>query len=649
MIARPSGRTLLAAPALALSLTGVLSGTLSGPSASAQAVADALAPGWTALPAETIACIRVPDARGFLASLREGTVLGQRVLTEERLNGFFDLYKEQNAEAWDEFNGNLERVGLTPEDVGDLMQEPWGAGWIMAPTDARPTPRNVLVFWADIDDDRIDTLYTALDNSEDLTERAVRTDVQIEGFDVRQYAIPENNQLDDGTLATFDDATDVTHLMITRLPGRLVAVMGTPEAEEEVAAAREAGGDLDWDSLSDIETVLGVLARYLDATVADGDGDGFAPRLAADPGVSAATQLGRGDADPTLAEVFIDVPTILEASHNTIERTNDAQQAQQFTAVTSALGLDDLGAFGGSIFAADRGLQLRGFLGSPAPRSGITGVFDGATLPAEPPAWVPAGVGYGHLALDLSQVWDLVLDVAAQTGGPQAVQQMEMANGMTAMFIQTDLVSALRSLGTAHRFVNLPQSEEIGNGEELQPFAVVWDLADPGIVQRIIAFGKQQLTAQPGVTAVDEQGFTGLRFEQPGGVSGAALLGPSNLVAGAGADLTDRVVTSLNNPPAPADALAGSAVFENGQDVLPYRDGFWFQFSDGGRDMVSAARGIMAAVLDNNVDPDVAQRIEALLPSDADLQASVGASVAQMRLEDGGIVMEGALATPAAE
>ena len=37
------------------------------------------------------------------------------------------------------------------------------------------------------------------------------------------------------------------------------------------------------------------------------------------------------------------------------------------------------------------------------------------------------------------------------------------------------------------------------------------------------------------------------------------------------------------------------------------------------------------------------------MPSDADLQAALGASVGQMRLEDNGIVMEGALSTPAAE
>lgn len=643
-IARPSRRALLAAPALAFSLAA-------GPSASAQAVAEALAPGWTALPAETIACVRVPDARGFLSSLREGTALGQRVLTEERLNGFFELFKEQNADEWGEFTTKLEEVGLTPEELGDLMQEPWGAGWVMAPTDARDTPRNVLVFWADLDEERIDTLYAALDNNEAMNDRAVRTDLQLGGCDVRQYAIPENDEAADDTPATFEDATDVTHLLITRLPGRVVATLGTPEAGEEVAAARAAGGDPDWDTLADVETVHGVLARYLDETTAGGDGDGFAPRLAADPGVAAATHLGRGEGDPTLAELFVDVPTILEFGRGAMEREGDAEQAQQFAAVTGALALDDLGAFAGSVFSADRGLQLRGFLGAPAPRTGLVGLLDGTTLPAAPPAWVPAGVGYGHLAFDLGKVWDLALDVATQTGGPEAAQQMQMANGMTGMFIQTDLVSALRSLGTAHRFVNLPQAEPVGDGaEQMQPFAIVWDLADPAIVQRIMAFGKQQMGAQPGVTAVDEQGFSGLRFEQPGGVSGAAMLGPSNLVVGAGGDLSDRVITSLNNPPAPADAMAGSAVFQTGQDVLPYREGFFFQFSDGGRDMVTAARQLMTMVLDaDNVDPEVAQKIEALMPSDADLLAAVGASVGQMRLEDGGIVMEGAMATPDAE
>ena len=424
---------------------------------------------------------------------------------------------------------------------------------MLAPSAARDAPQNAVLFWADLAEDRIDTLYTALDNSENLNDRAVRTDLQLGGFDVRQYAVPVNNEPTGDAPATFANATDVTYLLVTRLPGRLVAVMAPATAGEEIAAARAAGGEPDWDLLADVETTHGVLARYLDASTDGGENDGFAPRLAADPGVASATQLGRGDAAPTLAELFIDVPTILEVGHATIERGNDPEQARQFTAVTEALGLDDLGAFAGSVFSADRGLQMRGFLGSPAPRSGLTGMLDGTTLPATPPAWVPADVGYGHLAFDLSKAWDLALEVAAETAGPQAVQQMQMANGMTGMFIQTDLVTALRSLGTAHRFVNLPQSEELSDGQELQPFAVVWDLADPAVVQRIIAFGKQQIGSQPGVSVVDEQGFTGLRFDQPqGGVSGAALLGPSNLVLGVGGDLADRVVTSLNNPPAPA-------------------------------------------------------------------------------------------------
>ena len=67
--------------------------------------------------------------------------------------------------------------------------------------------------------------------------------------------------------------------------------------------------------------------------------------------------------------------------------------------------------------------------------------------------------------------------------------------------------------------------------------------------------------------------------------------------------------------------------------------------------MVAGVRQLMNVVLDANsgVDPELAQRIEALMPSDEDLQAAVGASVGQMRLEDSGIIMEGAMATPAAQ
>ena len=366
--------SVLAAPILAVS------SLFPAPAASAQAVAEKLAPGWAALPAETIACVRVPDTRGFLASLREGTALGQRVLTEERLNGFFELFKEQNADEWGEFTTQLEEVGLSPEELGELMQEPWGAGLVMAPTDARNTPRSIALFWADLDEERIDSLYTALDHNEDMNERAVRTDLQLGGCDVRQYAIPENNDAADDTPVTFDNATDVSHLLVTRLPGRVVVAMGIPESADAVTKARAAGGDLDWDTLTDIETVHGVLDRYLNHTTAGGDADGFVPRLAANPGVADATHLSRPELDPTLAELFVDIPTILEFSRAAMQREDNAEQAEQFAAVSDALGLDRLGAFAGSVYSANGGLQMRGFLGAPAPRAGLAGMLDGLSL-----------------------------------------------------------------------------------------------------------------------------------------------------------------------------------------------------------------------------------------------------------------------------
>ena len=615
-----------------------------------QAVAEPLAPGWTALPAETIACVRMPDTRGFLASLREGTALGQKVLTNERLSGLVTLFQERNTEGWETFTTSLSDVGLTPSELGGLLQEPWGAGWVLAPSETRDTPRSAVVFWADLEEEHIDTLYTVLDQNDSLNYRAARTDLQLVGHAVRQYAIPQNDPAENGAPATLANATDLSHLLITRLPGRMVAVIGTPESAPQVAQARDTGGDLNWDQLTDVETLHGIISRYL-AHAATGDDDGFAPRLAADPGISGATHLSRGDQAPTFAEWFIDVPTILSFGQKTMRQQNGPEQADQFAAVSSALGLDQLGAFAGSVFSTDRGLQLRGFLGAPAPRRGLAALLDGATLPAAPPAWVPSDVGYGHLAFDLSKVWDLTLDVATQVGGPQAAQQLQFANAMAGGVVQSDIPTVLRSLGTAHRFVNLAaQAPNPQHPDQIisQPFALIWDLADAAVMQRLMAFLTQQAGAQPGVTAAEEQGFSGLRFDQQG-VSGAAMLGTSNLVFGIGGDLTDRVVTGLNNPPAPADTMAQDEVFLSGQAVLPYQDGFFFQFSDGGRDLVAAARQIMTVALAPTVDPEAARQIEALMPSDDDLRAAVGASVAQMRLSDGGIILEGALATPEAE
>ena len=603
------------------------------------AVAQDITSGWAALPAETVACLRMPDTRSFLDALRANTVLGQRVLTEDRIAGFIQLLKDENAEGWTEFETNLESLGLTSEDLNDLIQEPWGAGWVMVPTETRDTPQSTLLFWADLDEDRIDQLEAALDQNEGDQANVQRTDLELGGVTVREYT-----QAEEG---------DESLLLVTRLPGRVIVAAGIPElgqmAQAEGADAGQAGIDL--------EAVHGVLDRYITDTRAGAADIGFAPRMAAVPGVAAATALGRDAATPTAAELFVDLPAIMDTFKTGVAQgvaaggMNDPESQQQVTAVFEALGLNDLGVLATSAYAGEGGLQFRGFLGASAPRHGLVGMLDGTTLPAAPPAWVPNDVGYAHVAFDLGNLWDLAIDIAQATGGPEGVQQIQQANSMAGMFIQTDIQSALRSLGTAHRIISMPTEIAPGDlaGESVQPTVFVWEPTDAGVLQRIFAFAKQSMGSQPGVELADEQGFSGLRFEQQG-ASGAALLGPDHMIVGVGGTIIDRLLPLLSAPPAPANAMTGSDVFRDGEALLPYREGFFFQISDGGRDLANTMKQIMTSVMAESSDnPEITQRIADLMPADEDLRAALGSSVAQMYLDEGGVVFEGAVATPAAE
>ena len=629
------------------------------PAASAPAT-----PGWEALPAETIACFRMPNTQAFLKTFRGQTAMGQRVLTQERFDQALELIKEQAGGDWDQFVEELEEYGFTFDDLLEIAQNNWGAALVADPR-GDELPRFMLLAWADLEDADIDRIYAAIDkaNQDNPDQDTRRVDLELAGVSVRQYSTAEtglDNEEDWENAKTIK--IDETHGLLARVPGRMMLALGFPQSADKVRQLLAQGQAIDWDEATEVESVQGVFARFLEAQNGGGD-KAFATNMLAQPEAAAAVEGGL-----PLMEFYADTGRILSLIGAGIELDSGAENAQQYREVIRSLGLDTLGVLAGSVRYGDNAVRSDLFLQMPN-RTALPATLDGQELPAAPPAWVPAGVTYFHLAYDLGKLYDVVIQTVQDIGGPDAMQNVQLANHQVQAIVQADIRSILSALGTRHAIMLLEgrqvtfQEEEydfdtqatktVQKTQFMRPGAFVWDLADAGVVNRLVVAAKNFIPlAGPdsGLAPAEEQGFTGIRLSK-GSVPGGLMLGRGKLVVSFGPEVTEQTLSLINNPPAGDKALANSPLFGEGQQIMQHRDGVMYFIQDGGQDLVNTKKQVLAEMdnPDAGLDPELAQRITALFPSDDDLRASMGVSVGQSYLTGNGLILQNVIATPAAE
>ncbi|MEM6853657.1 MAG: hypothetical protein AAF593_04525 [Planctomycetota bacterium] len=668
-----------AATTLVVTMCGLMSPTTSAEPGS----------GWQALPADTVFAVRMPHTQAFLEDLHANTLAGQTIFTAEKFDEVMRLIESENEADWQDMVEGLAEYGFTLDDLLTIAQNNWGMGIVASPREGEALPYMMMIAWADMEEADIDRVYAAIDkadeeNSDNTDMR--RVDYDLAGLPVRQYSNAEMGMdrevswdLPDG----FENMTeeqmeahwanvekmnaeaefakiDETHLLLTRAPGRMLMAIAFPQSSDKVREMMAAGGEIDWDEATDVASAQEVFGQYLSALDGGAD-DSFAARILAEPDAAAAVS-----SENTLFEYYADGPQLIELLGYIIANESGEADAAQYRTVMESLGFDGLGVVAGSAHLTDGAFRLDTFIQMASPRAGLLGTLDGQTLSAAPPAWVPAGTSYFHLAYDLGKLYDVVINTVQQLAGPDVMQQVQMGNMMVQGQVQADIPTILRSLGTRHSIIATESQDVTFETEEydfetesfktvettmtMQPVALVWELADPGVWNRVMTVGKNFAPIAGGeIEIVDEQGFTGMRINTVGLPMGF-MLGQGKLVYGVGPDVTARVLAAINNPPADDASLLGSALYQEGDALINYQDSIGFSIQDAGTDMINGKKQIMQALdADSGMEPTLIEQIKALLPSDADLEAAFGVSVGQIVMTESGLVYEAALAMPAGE
>ncbi|MEM1107297.1 MAG: hypothetical protein AAGH99_01245 [Planctomycetota bacterium] len=668
------------------SATAVTLGTLTSAFTSPAAIAEP-GPGWEALPAETVFAFRMPHTQTFLEELRANTVAGQRIFTAEKVDQILTLVQQENEADWQDMVDGLAEYGFTLDDLMAIAKNNWGMGVVAQERGADELPRMLLLGWADMEDADIDRIYAAIDKAweeNEINEYSRRLEYELAGLTISRFSngvtgpdrVIDWDTPDDFNLMTPDQQNahweelqkmndevewvkiDEGHLMLTRMPGRLLVAHAFPQSADNVRKLMEIDPDIDWDMATDVDTGERIFANFIES-LDGGAEDSFAAKVLAQPDAAAAVA-----SELSLFELYADGPALLDLIEVAIASEEGEEDARQFRTVMDALGFDGLGVIAGSGYLADGAFRADFFSQMDSPRSGLLGTLDGQTLPAAPPAWVPAGVSYGHLAYDLGKLYDVVVQAAQAVGGPEVMQQVQFGNMMVQGQIQADIPTILSSLGIRHSFIAAESREitieteqydvetetfkTVETTQMMQPFALVWELEDPVVFDRIMNTAKG-FAAGAGemVQFVDEQGFTGVRSDAAG-MSMGVMLGQGKLVVGVGPEILTETLAAINNPPAGEASLVGSPLYREGEALLGAQENILYVIQDTGADWVSYKKQIVKLIEEQgDLDDALLEEIKALLPSDADLKAAFGVTVADAVMTESGLVYRGATALPA--
>ena len=633
------------------------------------AVAPAAESLWDCLPAETIAAMRMPDNGAVLDALRSRTKLGKTVLARERYDRLLEMVKQSDQQQWDQMVENLERLGLTPAELPDLLKGEVAMALVAEPREGRES-LFVMVQWFSPGQERaarlLDAIGQGIEEQADDEHAFKRTDLELAGHKVMHLTMPhivsdfrfEPGPDEEPVIIQEEDepeegadprVTDQMHMLIAPSGDKLVLAMTFPQSSKMVASMLGGGEEVDFDQVTGIEQATGIFARLLAAQKGEGDVGAFTGRMMATPGAAEAMPEG-GVAIEMLAD-FRKLFALLE----------DYDQAQQVVQILKALGLDGLGVMAYRQ-ALDGNLWRAGmFLEAPAPRQGLMGLLDQEALAPEPPAWVPADiVGYAQFSFDLGKAYQLIKETVIAAFGEAAAMNIQMAEQQVVAFTQADPATLLGSIGNRHVILSfMPTSRKMAQGEiEMEMpvgrTAFVWEVDQEDPWKMILAMAGGFLAQQPGTAPVDEQGFVGWRMENEM-MSGALLLGKGRLVLAMGPDVVEPVLAALSNPPQAEAAFRTSPIMTRTRQLQDFGPGVVFQSVDAGRyfeKFLPMMMNVITTAVDQapfGVEPAlvlVLEGMKELMPTEQELAGTLGVSAGEMLITDYGIVGRSFLELP---
>ncbi len=617
------------------------------------------------LPARGNGCLGADTRRQCGGRVVEDPHEARRLLfNSERLDRIGDLLGEKGLNEWHEFTEELAKYDLKISDLGLLLQGEAGFAVALEAREGK-LPRPLGIGWLEPGGDLTARLLAALDKvlvdhpSEDIR----RTDIELAGHKVihlsqtiarsrsavgidelRRLSPDERKALREGRAEAETVVVGQDHFLLSRQGDRLLMVMDFGPLEDEMQERLKGEAPPDDASNPAIEALKGLVARFIAAHTDTEAGPTLS--IAQTPGLSAALPTG-----VPLIEVLADLRPLVKLA----ETATDPKLHR----IIKGLGAEQLGAVAYRATLDENLLRSGFFLSSAEPRSGVMTLVDQPPLASQPPAWVPAEiVSYAHMRLDLAQAFEQIKKPLLEEMGDQVRPILNLVENQLKSAVQADLATLFASLGSQHIMLAYPPHEIDDNDPDKAAAAsdrsaFVWQIKDEALWKRVF----DAVAAASGKEVVEEQGFKGVRFDEPN--EGGAFVGHGYLVVGLGAGLTESVLSTLRNPPAGQASLTGSALLARANELLPPVEGLAYHLTDMNR-YVKTTRRMFSSLLNMTLktheegdadDADLASTVKTLqklLPSEDELEGVFGVEVGQVVASPQGLSSRSVIELPAA-
>lgn len=628
----------------------------------------ALRPAWQCLPRETVALVRLPGGRALAEAIVARTKLGTTLFSAEMARRRTVAWESIVAENPEEgaFWRKLQEYGLEADDHTRILD---GEAGLAIVTPGGDGPMVMALEWLEPGDAVAERMVVAtgrglaemVEEESAAGNAARRTDLEMAGRQVIWVQLPwrpvEPADGETAAAAPPGHFTGVLHLLVTRLGGRIAA-----------AAAVAAHGTLRLDVGVDPEG----------PRVAVGGKPGRAP----DDEAAAATALAR--AEEVVGRVFERFLVAHDAADEPaaeiaalVERNADAAVVPAVEVIAqpvgfgtaagdsplnkllSAYGLDAVGPLvwrqwlDGTTWRSEISVSVS------APRHGLMRLLDERSDAAEVPPFVTREpVGFHRVSLDLGRAYSLVREAVLAGEEPPPGSLFGALETQSLALLGADLPTVLSALGTRHTVVWYPMRIEKvvervrraaenprdapPGGADENPLAIVWELADAAPFRKLM-----QLVAAGGEIR-DEQGF---RIVRAGEV--AVALGPKHLVVTLGEGVAEKTLAAIRTPPAAEVALADSPAHRKASELITAEPGGLYGVSDNGRGggMLGGMLRVAAALAQADTEAGAkegraAALAASLLPSAADIEGMLGASVILWKSDGQGVMLRSATELP---
>jgi len=588
---------------------------------------------WRTLPSETVLAVRVPDGQAFNRALNL-TQLGQFWTSEGRIEKMWEIFRANAPESdISEIDKLAEKLQWQQGDFVRLFAGPAGIGLVGLPDAEGGEPGAVLLGWLAPEAGLADRLQQALDTHVGETEDCKREEVEIGSLSVLRYTIRRTHQewqWEEGA----DGGGEMVEVEVKGEPGIMLLQRG--ENSNRFAIFQKKVG---------AEAAEALFARFISGEQPD---NSLASVVEATPGLLESMPGGV----PGL-QVYGNLEPVWSLTNQAMDggdeaRFLDASGLKDLTTLAYGVGLD-----GGL-------LQGSGFIALPEQLTGILKLAEQPLVDNVPPAWAPSDLAnYLQLGFDFVLLYDVVVEMMTAVQGAGAVDgQLEQVNQRSMMMFGTDVKGILKALGQRVHFLQY-QGKDIGEildgpGGDAQAMnkvtrmAVVLDLADGQLMQQVW----QQAGGMLGMFMVPDQahGFNGYAMNKqmnPNAPDVGLYLGQDHMVFVFGEGVKDQVLSTVAEPPAEGEGLAGADWVLRATELLPV-DGWGYQLADSGT-MLAGVWDIYLKAMRNELGEGQASKdIMALLPVADDWKRLLGVSASRIYRETGGLILDGFLELPLA-